>query len=129
MAIGCNAKGGNESIALGYNALTEYQQYCIAIGNNANVNGDGGVAIGYNPSSMFQSIAIGNAAIIQGASAIQLGTGTNSNEYTLQVWDHTLLNKETGLIPPERLGTGYDSSQRQVLVNNYGTLTWETYNG
>ena len=129
IAIGSNAKGGNESIALGYNALTEYQQYCIAIGNNANVNGEGGVAIGYNAYSQFQSIAIGKAANIGGSFAIQLGTGTNNNDYTLQVWDHTLLNKETGLIPPERLGTGYDSSQRQVLVNNYGTLTWETYNG
>ena len=129
VAIGTNAKGGNESISLGYSSSTDYQSYCIAIGNNAHVNGEGGVAIGYNASSQFQSIAIGNAASIGGSSAIQLGTGTNSNDYTLQVWDHTLLNKETGLIPPERLGTGYDSSQRQVLVNNYGTLTWETYNG
>ena len=128
VAIGCNAKGGNESISLGYNASTDYQSYCIAIGNNANVNGEGGVAIGYNASSQFQSIAIGNAAVAA-ASAIQLGIGTNYSESTFQVWDHTLLNKETGLIPPERLGTGYDSSQRQVLVNNYGTLTWETYNG
>ena len=129
LAIGVNAKGGNESISLGYSSSTDYQSYCIAIGNNASVNGEGGVAIGYNASSQFQSIAIGNAASIGGSSSIQLGTGTNSNDYTLQVWDHTLLNKETGLIPPERLGTGYDSSQRQVLVNNYGTLTWETYNG
>ena len=129
VAIGCNAKGGYESISLGQSSSTDYQSYCVAIGNNANVNGEGGVAIGYNASSQFQSIAIGNAASIGGASAIQLGTGTNVNDYTLQVWDHTLLNKETGLIPPERLGTGYDSSQRQVLVNNYGTLTWETYNG
>ena len=129
VAIGSNAKGGNESISLGCNTSTDYQSYCIAIGNNANVNGEGGVAIGYNASSNFQSIAIGNAAITEGALAIQLGIGTNSNESTLQVWDHTLLNKETGLIPPERLGTGYDSSQRQVLVNNYGTLTWEAYNG
>ena len=129
LAIGVNAKGGNESISLGYSSSTDYQSYCIAIGNNASVNGEGGVAIGYNTFSQFQSIAIGNAASIGGSSSIQLGTGTNSNDYTLQVWDHTLLNKETGLIPPERLGTGYDSSQRQVLVNNYGTLTWETYNG
>ena len=129
IAIGSNAKGGDYSIVLGQQTTTNQQFYCVVIGDTASVNGEGGVAIGYNAYSMFQSIAIGNAARTEGSLAIQLGTGTNSNDSTLQVWDHTLLNKETGLIPPERLGTGYDSSQRQVLVNNYGTLTWETYNG
>ena len=129
IAIGSNAKCGDYSIVLGQQTTTNQYSYCIVIGDTANVNGEGGVAIGYNTFSQFQSIAIGNSARAEGAYAIQLGNGTNYNESTLQVWDHTLLNKETGLIPPERLGTGYDSSQRQVLVNNYGTLTWETYNG
>ena len=129
IAIGCDAKGGDRSIVLGEQATTNSQSYCIAIGYLANVNGEGGVAIGDEAFSQFNSIAIGNDAIAEVPYSIQLGQGTNYNESTLQVWDHTLLNKETGLIPPERLGTGYDSSQRQVLVNNYGTLTWETYNG
>ena len=129
IAIGCDAKGGDRSIVLGKLATTNYQSYCIAIGYLANVNGEGGIAIGDETFSQFNAIAIGNDARTEGSYAIQLGTGTNSNESTFQVWDHTLLNKETGLIPPERLGTGYDSSQRQVLVNNYGTLVWETYNG
>ena len=129
IAIGCDAKGGDKSIVLGEQATTNQQNYCIAIGYLANVNGEGGVAIGDEAFSQSQSIAIGNYARTEGGYAIQLGIGTNYSESTFQVWDHTLLNKETGLIPPERLGTGYDSSQRQVLVNNYGTLTWETYNG
>lgn len=129
VAIGSNAKSGYQSIALGCNASTDYQSYSIAIGNSANVNGEGGVAIGNEAFSQFHSIAIGYSTRANNSYSIQLGDGANDNENTLQVWDHTLLNKETGLIPPERLGTGYDSSQRQVLVNNYGTLTWETYNG
>ena len=129
IAIGSNAKCGDYSIVLGQQTTTNQYSYCIVIGDTASVNGEGGVAIGYNTFSQFGSIAIGNSARAESSYSIQLGNGSNSNMNTLQVWDHTLLNKETGLIPPERLGTGYDSSQRQVLVNNYGTLTWETYNG
>ena len=129
IAIGCDAKGGGSSIVLGNYATTNSQSYSIAIGNYADATSDGCVAIGNEAFSYFQSIAIGTSARAEGSYAIQLGIGSNSNENTLQVWDHTLLNKETGLISPERLGTGYDSSQRQVLVNNYGTLVWETYNG
>lgn len=128
IAIGKSANGGQYSVALGYQASTNQQSYSTAIGSSASTAGEGCTAIGNESHSEFQSIAIGYSAMAASSYAIQLGTGTNSNDYTLQVWDHTLLNKETGLIPPERLGTGYDSSQRQVLVNNYGTLTWETYN-
>ena len=129
ITIGCDAKGGDKSIVLGELANVNYYNYCIAIGYLAQVNGEGGIAIGNETFSDFSSIAIGNQSRANKIYTIQLGYGTNDNESTFQVWDHTLLNKETGLIPPERLGTGYDSSQRQVLVNNYGTLTWETYNG
>ena len=129
IAIGKSANGGESSIVLGYEASTNSQSYCIVIGRSASAVSEGCTAIGRESYSYFQSIAIGDSARAESSYSIQLGNGSNYNESTLQVWDHTLLNKETGLIPPERLGTGYDSSQRQVLVNNYGTLTWETYNG
>lgn len=128
IAIGNSTNAGGRSIVLGDNAKTNSQAYCVVIGDYSQANGEASIAIGKEAFSQFQSIAIGRYARANSQYSIQLGYGANDNESTLQVWDHTLLNKETGLIPPERLGTGYDSSQRQVLVNNYGTLTWETYN-
>ena len=46
IAIGCEAKGGNRSIVLGEYATTNSYNYCVAIGYLANVNSEGGVAIG-----------------------------------------------------------------------------------
>lgn len=56
--------------------------------------------------------------------AIQLGNGANANAKTLQVYTYQLLDGNTGLIPPERLGTGYDATKTQVLKHVNGVLTW-----
>jgi hypothetical protein len=64
--------------------------YTTFIGTDATGNGIRGIALGYN-------------AEFQGIDTIQIGQGTNSNEGTLQIWDHKLLDKTTGLIPAERI--------------------------
>lgn len=95
------------------------------------------VGRGYNAyhrvtATAFKSIAIGIISSAEDADkveananeAIQIGTGINSTAKTLQVYTYQLLDGNTGLIPPERLGTGYDATKRQVLKNINGVLTW-----
>ncbi|MBQ3990639.1 MAG: hypothetical protein II630_07320, partial [Bacteroidales bacterium] len=49
-------------------------------------------------------IAIGaDAVITSGEDKIQLGTGTNSTNHTMQVCNYTLLDTSTGTIPTDRL--------------------------
>lgn len=100
----------NYSINLGYNSYA-YEPFSVAIGGNA-------AAIEY-------SVAIGyGATVISGKNSIQLGEGNNSTAKTFQVYEYRLLDGNTGLIPPERLGTGYDATKTQVLKHVNGVLTW-----
>ena len=52
--------------------------------------------------------------------AIQLGTGTNSNEKTLQVYDYQLM-RANGRIPIERMGVTVSESQTIVFSSDYQT--------
>lgn len=125
-AIGHYHTASSRSIAIGFGARA-YQDRSIAIGYATKANNIGSIAIG--PSSSFIS---GSSALpsdqyntIASANyAIQIGVGTNSTASTLQVFTFQLLDGTTGLIPAERLGTGYDATKTQVLKNVNGTLTW-----
>lgn len=100
----------NYSINLGYNSYA-YEPFSVAIGGNA--------------AAMENSVAIGYGANVSSVkNSIQLGKGTNSTAKTLQVYSYPLLDGNTGLIPPERLGTGYDATKTQVLKHVNGVLTW-----
>lgn len=97
----------------------------VAIGSTAQATSDHSVAIGNQAyTAGYRSVALGHTSKTNGADAIQLGVGTNSNAKTFQVYTYQLLDGNTGLIPPERLGTGYDATKTQVLKNVNGTLTW-----
>ena len=120
----------------------------VSIGYSANANGGlavgsfskssaGSVAIGTGystskgvQSTAYRAIAIGTAldgtdeVVASAQDAIQLGVGTNATAKTLQVFEHQLLDGTTGLIHPERLGTGYDDTKTQVLKHVNGVLTW-----
>ena len=85
---------------------------CIAIGN-ASATGISSIAISPN--------GLGSASA---TDSIQLGEGSNRTAKTLQVYEYQLLDGNTGLIPPERLGTGYDATKTQVLKHVNGVLTW-----
>jgi hypothetical protein len=100
----------NYSINLGYNSYA-YEPYSVAIGGNAAAK-EYSVAIGYG------------ATVLTATKSIQLGQGTNRNAQTFQVYTYPLLDGNTGLIPPERLGTGYDATKTQVLKHVNGVLTW-----
>lgn len=139
VALGATASASNDgAISIGYGASAS-PRYTIAIGPFAKADASGssyggGVAIGaYAEAKAKKAIAIGgydstsstsDVPKATAESAIQLGQGTNSNAKTLQVYEYTLLDGNTGLIPPERLGTGYDATKTQVLKHVNGVLTW-----
>lgn len=84
-AVGNNAKAANGA---------------GAVGNNSVANGGGAIGNGAKAGKGFSGGE--NAVVISKnqaeIDAIQLGTGTNENEKTLQVYDHTLMNAD-GTIP------------------------------
>ena len=100
-AVGSDAQSGNGG-AIGSGASS-------ASGGAAGANAEssGGGAVGWNAKA-GNGFSGGASASVQLASegtyidAIQLGTGTNHNPKTLQVYSHTLMN-EDGSIPEERL--------------------------
>ena len=118
-----------------------------AIGNGASANHGTAIGSGTNASAKAIVLGAGNGsstviataprAIVIGVvaatgdvceatanEAIQLGNGSNANAKTFQVYTYQLLDGNTGLIPPERLGTGYDATKTQVLKHVNGVLTW-----
>ena len=88
-----NKMGGG--VAIGYNALTEGGGG--AIGNGATAGN--GFAGGKDAGTLIETTDEKGYAVID---AIQLGTGTNGVEKTLQVYDYQLLDA-LGNIPKERI--------------------------
>lgn len=94
--VGARANAHNNGVAVGYyaNAYTN----AVAIGGGTstsartNANGDG-------------AIAIGKQAVAGGANTIQIGTGTNSTEGTVQILSYPIMDA-TGKIPVGRLPDG-----------------------
>lgn len=114
IAIGSTAAAiENSTIAIGINAKT-YEKRAIAIGSSA-IAGDPGAC------------AIGLTASANAINAIQLGSGTNENENTLQVYDYQLMDAN-GKIPNERLniviprfliGDFIGSKTEAVYIDNF----------
>lgn len=76
--------GGSEGVAIGYKAQAR-NYWTIGIGSQATGRGNSSIAIGRKATINSDSIT----------NAIQLGTGTNSNDKTLQVWDDNIYNGST----------------------------------
>lgn len=138
VVIGYNAAGGNGSVSLGRSAnnLTYDKTYNVGIGNNSRASNYGiavgayaksstnAIAIGAGSSTSANTqansssaIAIGNQAVANGISSIQIGQGTNDTASTLQVYGYPLLDGTTGKIPADRLpagGSGADTSLSNI---------------
>lgn len=132
VVVGHSAKSNGVCVSVGYSARSN-ALYSVTIGSHAESGSTSRekIAIGaYAYANQSKSIAIGsgddraNAAQANANEAIQLGTGSNTTAKTLQVYEYQLLDGNTGLIPPERLGTGYDATKTQVLKHVNGVLTW-----
>lgn len=107
---------GQRSVCLGASVNDYYHDRCTLVGFNSQAGANYAIAIGAGTSATAEgAIQIGNTS-----SALL----TNSTAKTLQVYSYQLLDGNTGIIPPERLGTGYDATKTQVLKNINGVLTF-----
>lgn len=100
-AVGYNSYGYNNGSALGYSSFAP--NYGVAVGNYAMAEGIGNVAIG-GGSGMDSAKVSGSMT----QDAIQLGRNGDalSESGLFRVWDHVLLDKNTGKIPVERMPEG-----------------------
>lgn len=73
------------------------------VGFNSQITGKAGSAFGNSASAGENAVALGAGANATAKDSIQIGSGTNSTSYTLQVGGYTLLNTSTGLIPADRI--------------------------
>ena len=92
----------NDGVAIGYKAAA------IEGGTSIGVNAiGGGVSIGYDAKAIGDVDVVVDGEVVETLKdypidAIQLGSGTNKNKKTLQVYEYQLLDAE-GNIPKERL--------------------------
>ena len=139
---GVHVGGGIDGLVLGYG---------VGIGYNVYVGGDNGCAIGKYTSVSEDGCAIGGGAMAFGGcaigkgaftgdgfaggrnaetvatigrpiDAIQLGTGTNPNEKTLQVYDYQLMGAD-GHIPNDRMPTKADKTTVTTSTETTASIT------
>lgn len=108
--IGGTASGVSNAVCVGSSASTS--AYSVVVGQGASSTALYSTAIGSTADSNSQfGTAIGYAAKAKATSAIQLGTGTNTDSNTLSIGfsdaatNYQLLDGTTGLIPDARLST------------------------
>ena len=75
--------------------LTSLTTYAVAVGGNASVHSNG-VAIGHSAKTEKGSgVAIGYNSIVNSTKSIQLGTGTNNTDNSVQFFDDNIYNHNT----------------------------------
>ena len=127
LAIGENNTISRNSVALGLNNEAQgqfsttlgrhnysYNDYNICIGEWCDCNGQNSICIGYEAMTAYEN-------------SIQLGQGFNRESNSFQVWEHQLLDNNTGLIPDERLSNNiartvdiptYTAGENITIENN-----------
>ena len=113
VAIGPVAKAlGGDSTAVGYGAEAD----------------SGGMAIGTLSRATTNSMAIGGGAKVSAGDSIQLGIGTNATSRTFQVWDKTLMDRLSGLIPAARMAnlptSGGPYTLELTISGGIATTSW-----
>ena len=129
--IGNSGTVSNNSVSIGSGAFVSGSyDNGVAIGKSSTVSSGNSTAVGYgskvDTSSAYstaigataeakksKSTALGYGAIANGIGAIQIGEGTNTTNYSLQIGfndgedvnTYQLLNGATGLIPDARLSS------------------------
>jgi hypothetical protein len=92
----------------GRRADFEIGEKSISIGAESYATEDKTISLGYNAAN-------------SGMDSIQIGEGFNGSNGVLQVWQHKLLDKETGYIPQERLG--FMQTVIAVIPSDWNTIT------
>lgn len=135
ISIGNKAiSGGNGDITIGNEATTPVggsSIYSVVIGNRATTKQGRSIVIGSGatitsanyPNDTEDGIAIGRAATINNVNnAIQLGTGTNSIEKTLQIYNDNIYNHDTHTLTVQNMNRYlhnfvYNFNDAYVLVS------------
>lgn len=89
------------SVGIGTNSQAHYDGV-VSIGFSSISEGNNSTSIGNNSSAKQTAVALGYNAKASAEGAIQLGSGTNTEEGTFKVKKYTLLDAN-GQIPAERL--------------------------
>lgn len=120
-----NVTTASDSINIGVNSTASGSQ-TVSFGKGASSSAQYAIAVGaFSSSQNNNAIAIGGFAYAKAQNSIQLGAnGSNNTANTFQVYTYPMLDGNTGLIPLERLGTGYDATKTQVLKHINGVATW-----
>lgn len=114
IAVGVGADAGVTSSAYGYNAKATSTN-SVSIGSVSFTNAP-------------NATAVGSGAKVTGArDSIQLGQGNNTTVGTCQIWNYNILNKDTGLMPAERLASG--GTTGQVLSKTADGMAWVPQTG
>lgn len=88
----------------------------IKIGNNATSHGDNSIVIGNTSQTSDLSIVLGHNAETRYQNSIQIGTGINKKQGTVQIIDTTILNAD-GKIPTKSID-GTDGDGNNFLMDN-----------
>lgn len=135
IAIGNCAKAEDHGIAIGKGTTAGNGGVIIAAGGGSYKTGTSAILISAGANSSNPTDTTPARSIIIDAS----NNRNTTTPYNGTVSDHfylcfgtsasdrkifSMLDGITGLIPAERLGTGYDATKTQVLKNIQGVLTW-----
>jgi trimeric autotransporter adhesin len=127
---------GFGATAVGFDALAEGRG--VAVGANAVAAGEATVAIGPNANGTLKSIAIGDGARVSPligtpVTAIQFGTGTNTNENTIQIWNAGTVttNEWAALANATTIGTNLmqatDTTNAQNIIGLTNPATYPAF--
>lgn len=137
IAIGQDAVAGGfaafNTIAIGQAAIAN-RGNSIAVGSNSEAKGTDSISIGHDAEATNNnSTAIGEDAICSGEGSVQLGTGNNSVNASLQFRNTRVATSEGIYIPPTSgtpsiaptAGTSrFDSSTNTLYI--YNGTTWKS---
>lgn len=117
IAIGWHAQAkGSNAIAIGSGA--QHPDETIESGNATVALGNTAIAMGYDAKAYTNStISIGRSAKANAEGAVQIGAGINTNQYSLQFRDYTLVDS-SGQIPTNRLTKVADALVGKVMEEN-----------
>ena len=123
LSIGKGNTDGGLATIIGFRNTAEAPN-TILIGSDNSTYGTNSVCIGeWCDAGDNNSICIGNGACTALENSIQLGEGFNTTPNSLQVWEHQLLNIETGKIPDERLSNNIAKITDIPDTSNLATKT------
>lgn len=115
VAIGTSASAGNQSVAIGYQAVVSGSGNSVAIGDRVVVNNASSIAIGASQTiNSMDSIAIGHATTGIGATSVVIGSGvTSSGANVVSIGRGNNTGTNTGVVA---IGQGITTTNVDAVV-------------